>query len=87
MNFKPQITVITEETRRDAAYSYGKKNPHKSIQYKTYKELKKNIKRHLEENIEDTVSVSRSRRGGWGEFYEIWTLVSGKPKIVKQGWM
>lgn len=87
MNFKPQITVITEETRRDAAYSYGKKSPYKSIQYKTYKELKKNIKKHLEENIEDTVSVLRSRRGEWGEFYEIWTLLDGKPVIVRSGWM
>lgn len=87
MNFKPQITVITEETRREYANSYGKGSPYKSIPYKTYKELKKNIKRHLEENIEDTVSVSRSKRGCWGEWFEIWKMIDGWPVIIKQGWM
>lgn len=86
-NFKPQITIITEETRRDYANSYGKKSPYKTIQYPTYRELKKNIKRHLEENLESTVSVSRSKRGEWGEYFENWQLVNGKPTIVKEGWM
>ena len=26
-NFKPQVTIITEETRRDYANCYGKKSP------------------------------------------------------------
>lgn len=86
-NFKPQLTIITEETRRDYANSYGKKNPYKTIQYPTYRELKKNLKKHLEENLEATISVSRSRRGEWGEWFENWQLVNGKPVIVKEGWM
>ena len=89
-NFKPQITVITEETRRDYvnAFGYRKgKSPYKTIQYKTYRELKKNIKKHLLENIEDTVSLCRSKRGEWGEWFEIWTLSDdGNPKILRQGW-
>jgi hypothetical protein len=85
-NFKPQLTVITTETRRDYANSYGKGNPYKTIQYPTYRELVKNMKQHLEENLEANISVSRSRRGEWGEFYEIWQLVEGKPKIIKKGW-
>jgi len=84
--FKPQITIITHETRREYANSYGKKSPYKTIQYPTYRELKKNIKKHLEENLEPTVSVSRSRRGEWGEYFEIWEMVEGKPTIVKKGW-
>lgn len=87
MSFKPQITIITEETRREYTNSYGKKNPYQTVRYKTYRELKKNIKKHLEDNLESTVSVSRSKRGEWGEFFEIWTLHNGKPEIVKSGWM
>jgi len=86
-NFKPQLTIITNETRRDYANSYGKGSPYKTIQYPTYRELKKNIKKHLEENLEANISVSRSKRGEWGEYYEIWTLVNGKPGIIKSGWM
>lgn len=85
-NFKPQITIITEETRREYVNSYGKENPYKTIQYKTYRELKKNIKKHLQENIENVVCVSRSKRGEWGEFYENWKLIDNKPTIIKSGW-
>ena len=87
-NFKPQVTIITSETRREYANSFGTKNPYKTISYPTYKDLLKNIKRHLEENLEDTVSVSRSKRGEWGEWFEIWKLNwLNKPEIIKQGWM
>jgi hypothetical protein len=70
-NFKPQVTIITEETIRDARDSYGKKNMYQTICYKTYRELKKNIYKHLLENLEPTISVTRSRRGEWGEWFEI----------------
>lgn len=85
-NFKPQVTIITNETRREYANSYGKKSPYKTISYPTYKELKKNLKNHLEENLEATICVSRSRRGEWGEWFENWQLIDNKPQIVKQGW-
>jgi hypothetical protein len=85
-NFKPQVTVITTETRRDYANIYGKGSPYKTIQYPTYRELVKNMKRHLEENLEANISVSRSRRGEWGEWYEVWQMVDGKPTIIKKGW-
>ncbi len=86
-NFKPQVTIITNETRREYSNTYGKGSPYKTIQYPTYKELRKNIKRHLEENLESVISVSRSRRGVWGEYYEHWTLSNDKPVKLKEGWM
>lgn len=86
-NFKPQITVITEESRRDYCNGYGKGNPYKTIQYKTYAELKRNIKQHLVDNLEAQVPVCRSRKGEWGEYFENWKLVDGKPTIIKEGWM
>ena len=85
-NFKPEIRVITQETNRDYHWRQGK-SAYVSIQYPTYKELKKNLLRHLQENLEPVVQVYRSRRGEWGEWFEHWQLVGGKPKIIKQGWM
>lgn len=86
-NFKPSLSVITRETNREAMNSYGKKSPYQRIHYDTYRELKKNIKRHLEENLEANISVSRSKRGEWGEWYETWTLSNGVAGIIKSGWM
>ncbi len=85
--FKPQITVLTLESERE--YRLGnKRSPYKTIVYSTYAELKKNIKKHLEEDLSDTVSVSRSRRGEWGEWYENWQLNhERKPIIISEGWM
>lgn len=87
--FKPEVTIITSETQRAYWNDYNPrpKSPYKTIQYPTYRELKQNIKRHLIENTEPTISVSRSRRGKWGEWFEKWKMVNGKPKIVDQGWM
>ena len=85
-NFKPEIRVITEETKRDY-YNRQGKSAFVSIQYPTYRELLKNLRKHLEENLEPTVSVLRSRRGEWGEYYEHWMLGGGKPVKVKEGWM
>lgn len=55
--------------------------------FDTYRDLRKQIKRFLHESYDDKVSVSRTRRGEWGEWFENWELVNGKPEIVKQGWM
>ena len=85
-NFKPQIRVITQESNRDYWNRQGK-SQYLFIRYPTYKELKKNLMKHLLENLEPQVAVSRSRRGDWGEWFENWELVGGKPKIVKQGWI
>ena len=43
-NFRPQVTIITNETRREYANSYGKGSPYKTIRYATYQELKKNFR-------------------------------------------
>jgi len=86
-NFKPEVRVITQESLREHRNSTPQKSAFISIQYPTYKELKKNLLKHLQENLEPTVSVYRSRRGEWGEWFEHWMLVGGKPQIIKQGWM
>ena len=58
-------------------------------EFNTYAELKKNIRSLIEENQGETncLTVSRTRRGEWGEWFEKWSIINGKPQIWKQGWM
>ena len=55
--------------------------------YPTYTELKRDLKNLFKEYDPVKIHVFRHRRGEWGEWFEHWSLVNGKPKIVKQGWM
>ena len=89
-NFKPQVRYMTIESRHDYNYDrYRVTSPYITKSFKTYAELKKALKDYILHNhIGDyAVCVSRSRRGEWGEWFEKWELVNGKPTIVKQGWM
>ena len=88
-NFKPQVTYMTDESLHDYRVErYRVTSPYKTERFKTYAELKKALKDYILDNHigEDEVFVSRSRRGTWGEWFEKWVKVNGKPKITKQGW-
>lgn len=87
--FKPQVTYMTRSSLHDYnSERYRVTSPYKTERFNTYAELKKALReRILHDHIgEDQVFVSRSRRGTWGEYYEKWGLVNGKPTITKQGW-
>ena len=87
--FKPQVSFMTEESWRDYRNDYSNriKSPCITKQYPTYAELKRNIEQHLIDHVSDeAVSVVRSKRGEWGEWFEKWELVNGKATIVKEGW-
>jgi hypothetical protein len=84
---RPGFWATTQETYDDY-YRGNRKNISKYVSYPTYRELLKNIAKHIEEDLEKSIFVTRSKRGEWGEWFERWEIgVSGKPKIVKQGWM
>jgi len=85
-NFKPQASFATDESIRDYRNGYRKSRDITNV-YNTYAKLRRGIKAMLNASIDDMVYVSRSRRGEWGEWFEHWSLVNGKPKIIKQGWM
>jgi hypothetical protein len=88
-NFKPQATFVSQESYNDYR-SYRKHSANYTKVYNTYAELKKELPKLLEEHIkftDDSIFVSRSRRGQWGEYFEKWDLINGKAKITKQGWM
>jgi hypothetical protein len=56
--------------------------------FPTYSILKSNIKNLLEQAPDNEVTVYRSRRGEWGEWFEKWQFNHArKPVIIKQGWM
>lgn len=52
----------------------------------TYREAKKKIPEALKQSITGQIEIYRSKRGQWGEWFEHWKLVNGKPKIIKEGW-
>jgi hypothetical protein len=85
-NFKPQVSYITRESQRDY-WNGTRKSMTIRGRYKTYRELLKNLPTILEDSIDEYVSVVRSKRGQWGEWFEHWQLDSSrKPVIIKQGW-
>lgn len=88
-NFKPQVRYMTIESLHDYKVGrYGVTSPDITKTFKTYAELKKALKDYILYNHigDDYVSVNRSRRGEWGEWYEKWAQINGKSTIVKQGW-
>ena len=53
----------------------------------TYALVKKQMRKMLEESYDNEVDVTRERRGEWGQWFERWSLIDGKPKIIKQTWL
>ena len=83
----PQANFITEDSLHEYRNHRNGGSKYENRFYKTYRELKKDMKNLLKENIDDAgISVYRSRRGQWGEWFEIWKLDNGEPTIVKEGW-
>jgi len=60
---------------------------HDTRTFPTYTELKKNLVSLLNEDRENIVTVYRTRRGEWGEWFEKWGLLDGKPVKLKEGWL
>ena len=56
-------------------------------EFPTYAELKKNLKKLIQESPDKELTVFRSRRGEWGEWFEKWMLRGNKPFKFKEGWM
>jgi len=58
-----------------------------STRFNSYAEVKRNMKLLLQRSTNNEVSVSRSRRGEWGEWFEYWSMSNGKAVITRKGWM
>ena len=86
MNWKPQVNIRVSPHYK-GEYESKISNGCISFSLPTYAEVKKKMKHFLEMSYTGEVTVSRSRRGEWGEWFETWSLVGGKPKITKKGWL
>ena len=85
-NFKPQATFTTDENIRE--YRNGMSKSRNTINvFPTYRKLRAALKAMLLASHDERVEVSRSKRGEWGEWFEVWEMVNGKPKITKQTWL
>lgn len=84
---KPYLEYVTRESLND--YTNNRRCHLQLIKtFNSYAELKRSLKSVCEENIdEDGVFVIRQRKGEWGEWFERWDLVNGKPVIIRKGWM
>jgi len=51
--------------------------------FDTYRELVRKMGFLEDESYDGEVFVTRSRRGEWGEWFEVWE----NGKIIRQGWM
>ncbi len=84
-NFKPQVSFATEDSIRQY-YNNERKNRNNVNVYSTYAKLKASMGAVLKASHDECAFVVRSRRGEWGEWFEHWQMVNGKPTIVKEGW-
>jgi hypothetical protein len=75
--FKPQVRINLRNFKSESKI------------YPTYRELRRNLIADLKESYDNEVSVSRSKRGEWGEWFENWRLdFDGKnATLIKSGWM
>ena len=83
--FRPQV-VCSVSRHYNGEFANSVSGGHIQREFPTYSEVKKRIKDLLEISDDNEVSVYRHRRGEWGEWFEKWQMIGGKPKIIKQGW-
>ena len=69
------------------AWDSSRVESHDTKEFPSYREVLKNLKDLLKSDPENIVTVYRHRRGEWGEWFEKWGLLDGKPVKLKEGWM
>jgi hypothetical protein len=84
--FRPTV-MVSVPRHYSGEFENNVINGHITRQFGTYAEVKKRIKDLLAISDDNEVSVYRHRRGEWGEWFEKWSMIKGKPTITKQGWM
>lgn len=73
------IIMVTVYYRND-------KGENKVVLVRTYKEVKRRMNAFILNSFDENVSVFRKRRGQVGEWFENWSRIGGKAKIIREGW-
>jgi len=57
--------------------------------FDTYNSLLKEMRAMMHDSMDNIISVTRTRRGEWGQWFERWQLDpdTKKPTIIKQTWL
>jgi hypothetical protein len=84
--FRPSVSV---HVPRNYSGEFDKHICNGSIQksFGTYAEVKRRMRDLLEISNDNEVCVYRHRRGEWGEWFEHWSMINGRPEITRSGWM
>jgi len=83
--FRPQV-IVNVPRDYNGEFDNSVSNGHIQRQFATYSEVKKRMRDLLAISKNNEVSVYRHRRGEWGEWFEKWAMINGKPQIFEQGW-
>lgn len=76
MSNKPWATIVNS------------KKEYEDILFPTYVELLRNMRSLLERSCNDRVTVTRTRRGEWGQYHETWEKdENNKPIKIKGFWL
>lgn len=67
-------------------YYISEKGESKIVLIRTYREAKHKMNAFMDKSFDENVSVFRKRRGQWGEWFENWSRIGGKAKIIREGW-
>jgi len=58
------------------------------VEFKTYRQLLKELPSLFKETGKQVITIYRTRRGEWGEWFEKWTTTAkGDLSLIKQGWL
>lgn len=57
--------------------------------FSTYAKLRQAMKALMDDSVNDVVRVTRTRRGEWGQWYEVWerNQYTNKIEKIKETWL
>lgn len=85
-SFKPSVYVNVVKNYSDEN-NFKISNGKLQQSFGTYAEVKRRMRDLLNLSDDNLVCVYRHRRGEWGEWFEHWSMINGRPEITRSGWM
>jgi hypothetical protein len=84
----PTIKQISTQTYPyKPIYSIYEYHESKVYIFRSYQELKKELRQIMREHFVSEATVHRSKKGEWGEWFEVWGANGKRLKKISEGWM